>query len=76
MPKPACVNYTKSPLAVFKMVIPVKKTLLITSFLLLGVRLTFSSTNYRKDPQDGTLLGDVQNWAALIQNYIRQVSFT
>ena len=29
---------------------------------------------YQKDPEAGTLAGDVQNWAMLIQNFILQVS--
>ncbi|XP_064625749.1 voltage-dependent calcium channel subunit alpha-2/delta-2-like isoform X2 [Lineus longissimus] len=56
------------------MIISVKKTLLIFLLAIFCVQLTFSSSNYRKDPQDGTLLGDVQNWAALIQNYILQLA--
>ena len=35
--------------------------------------LVGDNTHWYQKPQDGTLSGDVQNWAMLIQNYILQV---
>ena len=33
----------------------------------------FFSPSYQSEDETGTLAGDVQNWAIMIQNYISQV---
>ena len=48
----------------------------IYTMLMISALCTSSLTNYRGEEKHdiGTLAGDVQNWAMLIQNYILQVS--
>lgn len=40
---------------------------------LMGVSSGFYSRSYESVEETGTLPGDVQNWAIMIQNYISQV---
>ena len=48
----------------------------VYTILMISALCTSSLTNYRGEEKHdiGTLAGDVQNWAMLIQNYILQVS--